>query len=434
MKCKKIYVSGHRNPDVDSLTSACALADLRRHTMGGEVVVEALCPGNLPAKAEWVFNHFGITPPIQKNDVYIKVIDIVATDIVPLSADIPLIEALRKLEASGESSLPVISRTGKYLGDLQPLKLLHFFIEGKDLQTPVGEVPLGETLVLNSSDRVHDVKGHAIRSSQNHFSVLDESGQFCGTVLKRSFAEKPPYRMILVDHNETDQGILGLEELPVIEVVDHHRISFSPTIEPIRYTADIVGSTCTLVTKMYRASGLRPSKQIAGVLLAGVVADTLLFQSPTTTETDRIAAAWLEKICGETAQSLMDGMMSIPSPMMSMTPEAALESDRKLYTESGFKFSLSQIEESNFLYFHHQLHAFEDSLSELINRKGLDFAGLLITDPVRGDSEFLYKGEEGVKRSLPWRRNANGTFSLPGVLSRKKQLLPQVLSALSSLR
>jgi manganese-dependent inorganic pyrophosphatase len=433
MDYRKIYVCGHRNPDVDSLTSACALADLRRKTLNQSLHVEALCAGSLPSKAEWVFNHFGVEPPRSKMDVYVRAADIVAPDIPPIPATMPLIDALKKLEESGESTLPVVTMDGKFAGMLSPIKLLHFFIEGKSLDTPVGEVPLGETLVLSAEDKVHDVAGAALKSTHNHFPVLDESGRLVGTLLKRAFAETPPYRMILVDHNETEQGIPGLEEVPVIEVVDHHRISFSPTKEPIRYTADTVGSTCTLVAKLFRAAGLRPSRQIAGILLAGIVADTLLFQSPTTTDTDRTTAEWLEKLCGETAQSLMDGMMSIPSPMMSMSPRAAIESDMKTYSDSGFKFSLSQIEEPNLTLFHHRTRSFKAEMESLVKENGLDFAGLLVTDPGQGHSEFLFVGKESVKRSLPWRKAFADVFSLPGILSRKKQLLPQIMATISGM-
>lgn len=430
MEYRKIYICGHRNPDVDSLTSAYALADLRRKTLDKNIHVEALCAGQIPSKAQWVFDHFGVVPPRSKMDVYVRVADIVSPNLAPISASISLIDALKKLEASGQSSLPVVTSEGKFAGMLSPIKLLNFFIEGRSLETPVGEVPLGESLVLSAHDKVHDVERAVLRSTHNHFPVLDESGHFVGTLLKRAFAETPPFRMILVDHNETAQGIPGLEEIPVIEVVDHHRISFSPTMEPIRYTADTVGSTCTLVAKLYRAAGIRPSKQIAGIMLAGIVADTLLFQSPTTTDTDRMTATWLEKLSGETAQALMDGMMSIPSPMMSMSPKAAVESDMKMYSEAGFKFSLSQIEEPNLTLFHNRVRSFIDAMETLRKEHSLDFAGLLVTDPGRGHSEFLYVGRESVKRSLPWRRSIADVFALPGILSRKKQLLPQIMATI----
>lgn len=432
MDVRQIFVCGHRNPDCDSVMSAYALADLRRRT--GLSNVEPLCPGPLPDRARWVFDRFGLQPPAARGDVYVRVRDLIAPSVPIISAETPLIDALRALEASGESSLPVAGADGRFCGMLSPAKLLSLFIAKDDLSRPTGEAPLHAcTQVLAASDRVHDVKPAAIRNAHNHFPVVDASGRLLGTVLKRAFAEIPPFRMILVDHNETAQGIPGLEEIPVIEVVDHHRISFTSTPEPIKYMADAVGSTCTLVARMFRGAGLRPSKEIAGVLLAGVVADTLLFQSPTTTDSDRALAAWLEKICGATAQSLMDGMMSVASALHSMTPAQAVDSDRKTYAEGGRTFSLAQLEESNLALFRSQRAALDDALARLLGRERLDFAALLVTDPVRGNSELLFRGAEDVRRALPWRTDESGVFLLPGVLSRKKQLLPAVLSTLATL-
>lgn len=432
MVYQKVYVCGHRNPDCDSITSAFALADLRRRT--GWCNVEAICPGRLPDRVKWVFDHFRVAPPRCVGDVYVRVRDLVSPDVPIISAATPLIDALRELEASGESSLPVAAADGSFCGMLSPAKLLSLFIVKDDLTRPTGTAPLHACLqVLQASDRIHDVKAAALRNSHNHFPVVDEGGRLIGTLLKRAFAETPPYRMILVDHNETDQGIPGLEEIPVLEVVDHHRISFTSTPEPIRYTADVVGSTCTLVARMFRGAGLRPSREVAGILLAGVVADTLLFQSPTTTEADHAIAAWLEKISGETAQTLMDGMMSVGSALNTLSPENAVESDRKSYTEGGFRFSLAQIEESNLALFHRQQNVLQTALDRVCQAERLDFAALLVTDPVRGNSELLFSGAETVRRALPWRRGADGVFALPGILSRKKQLLPEVLSTLATL-
>lgn len=432
MEDSPVYVCGHRNPDCDSVMSACALAELRRHT--GCPSAFAICPGNLPPRAKWVFNRFAVKPPPCRNDVYVRVADIVSRTCPSILSTVSLKEALLQLRDSGESTLPVVDPDNRFLGMLSPIGLLDCFIEGRGLSIPVGDATLRKCAGLSGRERVHDVRGACLRDSHNHFPVIDEEGRLIGTVLKRAFAEPPPQRMILVDHNETAQSIPGAEELPVVEVVDHHRIAFAATSEPIRYTADVVGSTCTIVTRMYRGAGLRPSKEIAGILLAGIVADTLLFQSPTTTETDRVLAAWLEKICGATAGELMDGMMSVASPLVSLSPSDAIDSDRKTYRECGYAFTLGQLEETNLEIFRRRIPALDEALGALLSSEGLDFACLMVTDPVRGNSELLFRGVEEVRRALPWRRTGANRFSLPGVLSRKKQLLPQILSSISGMR
>ena len=424
----KTWVCGHRNPDVDSVTSAYALADLRRRT--GMRDVEAICAGRIPERAQWVFDHFRLKPIRVRRDVYVRVRDLMDVDVPTVDADMPLVDALRLLEKCGQSSLPVRGREGRFIGMLRPAKLLSLFIAKSDLTMPVGEVALHRTTPLVDSDRVHDIRASAIRNSHNHFPVVDEGGRLLGTVLKRAFAEEPPYRMILVDHNEREQGILGVEELPVVEVVDHHRIAFAATKDPIKYTADVVGSTCTLVARMYRGAGERPTREIAGVLIASIVADTLHFQSPTTTDVDRQMCAWLEKLCGESAESIMAGLMSVASPLTSMSAEQAIASDAKTYSEGGRKFVLAQIEESNGAVFHRHAEQLAAAMERTVKASGLDFMALMVTDPVRGNSELLFSGDESVRRALPYRRSERDTLLMPGVLSRKKQLLPEILAAL----
>ena len=426
----KTYICGHRNPDVDSVASAYALADLRRRT--GMENVEAVCAGLLPEKARWVFSHFHLKPLRAKRDVYVRVKDIMDRSLPLIDATQPLVEGLKTLEASGESSLPVRAADGTFAGMLSPAKLLSLFIAKSDLSMSVGEAPLHHCAqTLCDMDRVHDIRKAVLKNPHNHFPVVDEKGQLVGTLLKRAFAEDPPFRMVLVDHNETDQGIPGLEELPIVEVVDHHRMAFSVTRDPIKYTADAVGSTCTLVAKMFRGIGIRPTREIAGVLIAGIVADTLFFQSPTTTETDRAMCEWLEKICGETAASIFEGLSSVASPLASMSPGEALASDAKTYSEGGMKFVLAQIEESNLAVFHRHVKALAEAMDARLVSEGLDFMALMVTDPVRGNSELLFRGADSVRRALPYRLGDAGTWLMPGVLSRKKQLLPEILAALA---
>ena len=426
----KTFVCGHRNPDVDSVMSAYALADLRRRT--GTHDVEAVCAGLLPEKARWVFDHFGLKPLRAKRDVYVRVRDRMDATIPLIDASQSLVEALKVLEASGESSLPVRAADGSFAGMLSPAKLLSLFIAKADLTIPVSDAPLhhcAQTLV--DTDRIHDIRKAVLKNPHNHFPVVDEKGRLLGTLLKRAFAEEPPFRMILVDHNETEQGIPGLEEIPVVEVVDHHRMAFSATRDPIKYTADAVGSTCTLVAKMFRGMGERPTREIAGVLIAGIVADTLFFQSPTATDTDRAMCDWLERICGEKAAAIFEGLSSVASPLASMTAEQALASDAKTYSEGGMKFVLAQLEESNLAFFHRHAKELSAAMDARVRSEGLDFMALMVTDPVRGNSELLFSGVDSVRRALPYRLGDGGTWLMPGVLSRKKQLLPEILAALA---
>ena len=199
-------------------------------------------------------------------------------------------------------------------------------------------------------------------------------------------------------------------------------------MEPIKFTADAVGSTCTLVAGMYRSAGLRPTKEIAGLLLCGLITDTLLYQSPTTTAQDRAIGAWLEKISGTTGSELMEGLMRIDSPLAVKTSLEVINADRKNYEENTYRFALSQVEENNLELLHRRRDELLKDMNGIIEREGLDFIALLVTDPVRGNSELLIAGAVPIIRALPYGKRSDGIFRLPGILSRKKQLLPQILA------
>ena len=127
----------------------------------------------------------------------------------------------------------------------------------------------------------------------------------------------------------------------------------------------------------------------------------------------------------------MDGLMSVASPLTSMSADQAIASDAKTYTEGGRKVVLAQIEESNLAIFHGHQAELAAAMERTVKASGLDFMALMVTDPVRGNSELLFCGSEAVRRALPYRRGARGTLLMPGVLSRKKQLLPEILAALA---
>ena len=260
---------------------------------------------------------------------------------------------------------------------------------------------------------------------------IGDDAKLAGVVTKRQFNAPPPFRMILVDHNETAQGIPGLEEIPVIEVVDHHRIGMMPTAQPIKFTGDIVGSTCTLVAMMYRASGESLTPECAGILLGGVVSDTLNLRSPTTAPLDHRMCEWLEKISGVKGADLMADLMKLDSPLISKSAEEVINGDRKNYEDNHFRFAVAQVEENNLELLHQRLPELERAVSEAVRQDSLDFFALLVTDPVRGNSELLMEGLPAVLKRMPYSRTPDGIFLLPGVLSRKKQLLPQLLSITS---
>ena len=547
----RIFVSGHRNPDIDSIASAYALAELRRRQ--GVKQITAVCPGMLPERAAWLFKRFGVKPPDSRNDIHVRLSDM-ADDRVPvIEADTTLLDAVTLLKDSGMPRLPVVEKDKTFLGMLSPLTLLSKLLNvGCDsensltgrrvhssirlirqvlnaetltcfedeaiqdfcvyvaamsqdnfekhlpqthhelaviagdrpeihiraLARPIrllivtGNCPVEKLIVdeaekrrvtilrtpydsasvirrikfsmpvrfadfaedsflLSTHDLLRDVRSDVLSAPEDVYPVIGDDAKLAGVVTKRQFNAPPPFRMILVDHNETAQGIPGLEEIPVIEVVDHHRIGMMPTAQPIKFTGDIVGSTCTLVAMMYRASGESLTPECAGILLGGVVSDTLNLRSPTTAPLDHRMCEWLEKISGVKGADLMADLMKLDSPLISKSAEEVINGDRKNYEDNHFRFAVAQVEENNLELLHQRLPELERAVSEAVRQDSLDFFALLVTDPVRGNSELLMEGLPAVLKRMPYSRTPDGIFLLPGVLSRKKQLLPQLLSITS---
>lgn len=552
----QIFISGHKNPDIDSLAAASALAVLRQRLGEGNYI--PICPGVLNERAKYLYERFNITPPVCRNDVYIQVGDLIS-EVEAISGELSLFEAVSLLRENRLPRLPVVDKDNVFLGTLSGLALLSNLLSiGGDadggsgltgrrmfssikmickvlnsevltgdeldkeqdfevyvaamsgdtfeehlpqcveklavivgdrpdvqmrcverkvrLMIITGDCPVkpwvlrqaqenkvsiiltkldsaasirrlkfsvpvraailreDDELILSVGDRLRDVRKRIVESHEDVIPVLENDGTLAGVILKQRLHETPPYRMILVDHNEIEQSPPGAEEIPVIEVVDHHRIGMMPTAVPIRFTGDVVGSTCTLVAQMYRSAGERLTPEMAGLLLGGVVSDTLALKSPTTSDMDLRICEWLEKLSGVNRDDLMNELLRIDSALAVKPALEVISVDRKDYSDGKIKFALSQVEETNLELLTHRLEELTSEITRVIDDEKLDFFGLLVTDAVRGNSEFLAFGDNGIIRNIPYQRKENGIFLLPGVLSRKKQLLPQILSITASLQ
>jgi len=245
-------------------------------------------------------------------------------------------------------------------------------------------------------------------------------------------------RLILVDHNETGQALGALNEADLIEILDHHRLGNPPTNIPIKFTVDIVGSTCTLVSERIDEAGLSAPPKLAGLLLAGLISDTLLLTSPTTTERDHRAAERLARwaflggsiLEGETLESYGNQILQAGADLSARKPDDIVGADFKFYEAGGIKFGVSQVEVTNFAQLEERLDELRTALIRLRDTKGLDFAILMATDVVRGSSRLILTDDVAQLEVLPYPRRSDGTRRAVGVVSRKKQLLPLLLGAL----
>jgi manganese-dependent inorganic pyrophosphatase len=293
---------------------------------------------------------------------------------------------------------------------------------------------------FQAGSRIRDVLNRVLREEGDDFFVVDENLQYVGVCRQRDVINPPRIRVILVDHNEPGQALGALEEAELVEILDHHRLGNSSTHIPIRFTIDVVGSTSTLVTERIEELGLSAPPALAGLLMAGLLSDTLLLSSPTTTERDKEAVERLARwalikgspLEGETIQSFGEQLLNAGSGLASRAPQEIVSTDIKMYEAGGYNFAIAQAEVTDLLQLEEHLGPLRQSLQELRDKRGLDFAMLMVTDVVQGSSRLLLTDEIPVLSELPYPRLLDGTRKAEGVVSRKKQLLPVVLGLLES--
>lgn len=300
--------------------------------------------------------------------------------------------------------------------------------------TRVGEVMSREWVAFRPDESVLDVRRKTADLDPAVFMVTTGEGTLLGVFTRRDILRPSATRIILVDHNEMTQAVPGADQVQIVEVVDHHRLGDIRTEDPILFINRPVGSTCTIVADLYRQSGLAPSPEIGGILMGGLVSDTLNLRSPTTTRTDGDVLAWLEGIAGTTGSELAEIIFSSGSVVAGSLPEDVITMDRKVYAEGDHRFAISQVEEVGFTEFWDRCDVLQSTLRESRRDDGLDFAMLLVTDVKSQDSLLVVDGTDALTDAITYTPIYPGEiYSLPGVVSRKKQLLPFLTGMLKRL-
>ncbi len=264
------------------------------------------------------------------------------------------------------------------------------------------------------------------------FMVTNDDNRLVGVFSRRDILRPSDTRIILVDHNELSQAVSGAGEVEIVEVVDHHRLGDLRTQNPIFFINRPVGSTCTIVADLYRREAVELPDGLAGVLMGGLVSDTLNLQSPTSTGVDHQILAWLEERAGVTGSELAELIFSSGSVVLRNTPEEAIRQDRKVYDEGGRRFSISQVEEVGMDEFWQKKEGLMTALHDLLEEESLDFVALMVTDVKSQNSLLVYTGDEELGGRINYPSvEAGRIFELHGVVSRKKQLLPFLTALLS---
>lgn len=538
----KIYVLGHRNPDMDSICSAWAYARLK-NMIDSENEYVPVRLGNVNDNVKYLFSRAGAEIPQLLKDVKAKSRDIVKTPTFTVTGEDPVYELISLLNTYHPSVVPVID-DGEYkalvsVDDINRFFLMenhkgrpfytisqknipriiegHFLRRGPedtfDAQIVVGAMdyevfcervsscekppllvvgnrkrhiayaiehklagiiltgitdiesvecdfstyegmvylseedtaetlrllrlstPINQVIAVKDAPRVemdslYDEVKAILTDGENRGVSVFEDGKWKGFITRRCFLNRPRAKIIMMDHNEAEQSVIGIEEADIVEIVDHHRLAAPKMKNPIFICSEPVGSTCTIVYEQYVKWQVPLDALTATILLGGLVADTVMLKSPTTTDYDRFVAKELGKSAKiDDFDEFCHSLFSSSSSLKDKDPMSLISSDFKKYREHGVHFGIGQVEVGSLEEIKELKDTYLEKLREFRDREALSIAMLLVTDVFKEESVLLTTNFDK-EYKIPYEKMGKGMYYLPGVLSRKKQLLPETLKVL----
>lgn len=541
---KTIYITGHKNPDMDSVCSAYCYAKLKQKIDPDINYIPVRC-GHLNKATKQLFQQLGAIPPDFLKDLRPTVKEIVKSEKKQFHVHDPVYEIIRMLNERTVSVSPVFDDLDNFVGLISVDEVTGFFLREHakdrpkyhfridnfqrvvpgefikrgenntfDAQLMTGAMPIevsrkriekilpdkpviivgmrrevvdyavehqfpaiiltgyspgeypeydfsvfkgtvylshldtAETIrrlrlslpvrnLLNediprvkASEFFDDVKEMFINSEYRGLPVFE--GDTCiGYITRRSFIDRPKKYVILMDHNEYRQSIRGIEDAEVVEIIDHHRLALEKTRYPIYVASSPVGSTCTLVYEHYKKHQVTINPVIAKLLLGGILSDTVMLKSPTATSLDRHIVKELANIAEiSDIQAFGEEIFKGGLVLTEEDPESIITADFKIYDEYGCKFGIGQVEVITLENVEEVKEKLLYSLEQIKLKRGLSWVMLLITNVIKENSILLTTPYQGIENKLMYKMEENGKFLLPGILSRKKQLLPEILRVL----
>ena len=283
---------------------------------------------------------------------------------------------------------------------------------------------------------VADVLRVMAKVRHRYFPILDEDGKYCGMVSRRNVIALRKRRIILVDHNEATQAVEGFDQAEILEIIDHHRIGSLETSGPVYFRNQPVGCTATIVTQMYDENGVTIPQKTAGLLLAAILSDTLVFRSPTCTPIDVNAANRLAKIAGVDINEFANEMFEAGEKLDGKTAEEVFLQDFKVFMCGDIRFGVAQGSYMTRKNLQAAQALLQPYLEEARNKQNVEDLYMLLTDVPKEESVVICTGRyaaEVLSNGFESRPAADGSWTLPGVVSRKKQFIPAMMSAYQEL-
>jgi manganese-dependent inorganic pyrophosphatase len=542
-----IYITGHRNPDTDSICSAIAYAEFKNKT--GKIPAVPIRLGEINRETQFVLNYFKAENPELVTTVKTQISDLDIDIVAPISPDISLKMAWALMKKNDTKTLPVTDENDKLAGvasvsnlassyldiwdnsilaksnttlenilDTLSAKCLYrpdfpFKITGKVIVAAMrpdstksvietGDIGIcgdredSQRLIINckaclliitgnyspkdeiiklaklngctvittpfdtftasrlitqsipisyvmtkknvlsftTEDFIDDIKYTMLETRYRSYPVIDENNKVIGSISRYHLISQNRKKIILLDHNEKTQSVVGLEDAEVLEIIDHHRIADVQTGLPIYFRNEPVGSTSTIVANIFFENGIRPSKNAAGLLCAAIISDTLLLKSPTTTLVDELTLKRLSQIADLNVEEFAKEMFKAGTSLEGKTAKEVFYQDFKTFALNNFKIGVSQI---GTMYIE-SFDPLKDDMKALMTKKAkdgsFDVILLMLTDILNGGSVLIAVGEhtEIVSKAFNVTLTNNGVY-VPGLVSRKKQVIPPITATINKI-
>lgn len=536
-----VYITGHKNPDTDSICSVIAYAELKQK-LGINALPMRL--GDINRETEFVLKYFNVQLPRLLQTVKTQISDLDIDNVSPVTPDISIKTAWNIMRKKNKKTLPVVDEherllsvvtlsdlTAKYMDALENnsiaasnttlrnvvetlnAKLLcgtqedflttgkvmvaaiapeemHTCIEKGDIvitgnredsqlkalecgancmiitmggqptdlviktakehkaivmvtaadtfttarlinqSIPVGYVMSKNDITkFNIEEFVDEISDKMLKTRYRSYPIVDENNKIRGALSRYHLIARKKKKVILLDHNEKTQTVHGIEQAEVLEIIDHHRLGDIQTNNPIFVKNEPVGSTSTIIANLYFDAGIRPAKNIAGLMCAAILSDTLKFKSPTCTYTDRITAEKLAEIADINIEEFTTAMFKAGSSLQGKTPKDIFNQDLKEYRIEKHRIAIGQIYTLDMESVADVKENLLEYMETFSKQSRYDLVMLLVTDILNQGSELLFVGSSKELIGKAFNVNLVGnSIYLPGVVSRKKQVIPTISS------
>lgn len=287
-------------------------------------------------------------------------------------------------------------------------------------------------ITFSTEDYITDIREVMAGKRHQYYPVLDEFGKYVGLISQRNYLNANPKKVILVDHNEHAQTVDGIEEVTLLEIIDHHRIGGLQTMNPVYFRNQPLGCTATIIYQMFMENGIEIPKNIAGLLCSAIISDTLMFRSPTCTPVDEDACRNLARIANVDIETFAVAMFNAGSKLKDKTDEEIFHQDYKVFSTDNFTFGIGQITSFNSDILDNIRSRILKYMETIYSHEDVDMLFFMLTNIFTENTELLYYGKDAeqlLAKAFKLETVSDGCIRLNGVVSRKKQVIPTIMSA-----